>query len=87
MSGVDEKTQRKTTVEDDEEGVVEVEKGEKLIAKDDNQRRDHMLKHLDIGSIENAVFREKWWQLWRPRDPPPPPRQNLEDAPVSGRVP
>ncbi|EJD07137.1 ABC protein [Fomitiporia mediterranea MF3/22] len=39
-------------------------------------------QQLDIGTVENAVFRQKWWQLWRPRDPPPPPRKNLEDAPI-----
>ncbi|KAH8112628.1 ABC protein [Phellopilus nigrolimitatus] len=42
---------------------------------------DFRLKQLDIGAVENAVFREKWWQLWRPRDPPPPPRASLDDAP------
>ncbi|TDL20835.1 ABC protein [Rickenella mellea] len=39
-------------------------------------------RQLDIGNIENSIYREKWWQLWRPRDPPPPPRASLEDAPV-----
>lgn len=25
---------------------------------------DFRLKQLDIGSVENAVFRKKWWQIW-----------------------
>lgn len=25
---------------------------------------DFRIKQLDIGTVENAIFREKWWQIW-----------------------
>jgi hypothetical protein len=25
---------------------------------------DFRIDQLDIGDIENAIFREKWWQIW-----------------------
>ena len=28
------------------------------------QKEDFRLRQLDIGSVENAKFRRKWWQLW-----------------------
>ncbi|KAH7925482.1 ABC protein [Leucogyrophana mollusca] len=34
---------------------------------------------LDTGDEYNR-FRQKWWQLWLPKDPPPPPPASLEDA-------
>ncbi|KAG0705755.1 ABC protein [Suillus ampliporus] len=34
---------------------------------------------LDTGD-EYTNFRQKWWQLWLPKDPPPPPPPSLEDA-------
>ncbi|KAF9243526.1 ABC protein [Melanogaster broomeanus] len=34
---------------------------------------------LDTG-VEYLKFRQKWWQLWLPKDPPPPPPASLEDA-------
>ncbi|KDQ57350.1 hypothetical protein JAAARDRAFT_194496 [Jaapia argillacea MUCL 33604] len=36
---------------------------------------------LDTGN-ERAIFREKWWQVWRPKNPPPPPPKSLDDAPL-----
>ncbi|GLB40166.1 putative ABC protein [Lyophyllum shimeji] len=36
---------------------------------------------LDLGN-EVTRYRTKWWQVWIPRDPPPPPRDTLSDAPV-----
>ncbi|TFK40142.1 ABC transporter transmembrane region-domain-containing protein [Crucibulum laeve] len=36
---------------------------------------------LDTGE-EHVRIRLKWWQLWIPKDPPPPPRNSLSDAPV-----
>ncbi|KAL0954602.1 hypothetical protein HGRIS_003562 [Hohenbuehelia grisea] len=36
---------------------------------------------LDTG-IEQTRFRQSWWQFWIPRNPPPPPRASLDDAPV-----
>ncbi|KIK99142.1 hypothetical protein PAXRUDRAFT_132675 [Paxillus rubicundulus Ve08.2h10] len=34
---------------------------------------------LDTGN-EYLTFRQKWWQLWLPKDPPPPPPDSLDDA-------
>ncbi|KAG2037724.1 hypothetical protein BDR03DRAFT_1091732 [Suillus americanus] len=34
---------------------------------------------LDAGD-EYTNFRQKWWQLWLPKDPPPPAPPSLEDA-------
>ncbi|KAG2140137.1 ABC protein [Suillus clintonianus] len=34
---------------------------------------------LDTGD-EYTNFRQKWWQLWLPKDPPPPAPPSLEDA-------
>ncbi|KAF5371833.1 hypothetical protein D9615_009539 [Tricholomella constricta] len=36
---------------------------------------------FDLGN-EITRFRTKWWQVWIPRDPPPPARDSLSDAPV-----
>ncbi|KAI5119967.1 hypothetical protein M0805_004347 [Coniferiporia weirii] len=57
------------------------EKNSDAAPRNKPRTEDFRLKQLDIGTVENAVFREKWWQLWRPRDPPPPPRASLDDAP------
>ncbi|WVQ94366.1 hypothetical protein IAU59_001445 [Kwoniella sp. CBS 9459] len=29
-----------------------------------------------------GMKRDHWWQLWRPRDAPPPPKRSLEDAEI-----
>ncbi|KAG2153342.1 ABC protein [Suillus clintonianus] len=34
---------------------------------------------LDTGN-EYTNFRQKWWQFWLPKDPPPPAPPSLEDA-------
>ncbi|OAX34172.1 hypothetical protein K503DRAFT_699205, partial [Rhizopogon vinicolor AM-OR11-026] len=36
---------------------------------------------LDTGE-EYYRFRQKWWQLWLPKDPPPPAPTSLDDAAV-----
>ncbi|THV08675.1 P-loop containing nucleoside triphosphate hydrolase protein [Dendrothele bispora CBS 962.96] len=36
---------------------------------------------LDHGQI-HARVRTRWWQIWIPSTPPPPPRSSLDDAPV-----
>ncbi|OAX30714.1 hypothetical protein K503DRAFT_184930, partial [Rhizopogon vinicolor AM-OR11-026] len=36
---------------------------------------------LDTGE-EHYRFRQKWWQLWLPKDPPPPAPTSLDDAAV-----
>ncbi|KAL5526288.1 hypothetical protein ACEPAF_8011 [Sanghuangporus sanghuang] len=62
--------------EDVEKSAIDVSTANK------NHAGDFRIQQLDIGEIENAVYREKWWQLWRPKNLPPPPRANLEDAPI-----
>ena len=52
MSDVDEKSGKD----------VDFEKG--VVRKEEPGSRDHRLKQLDIGSVENAIFRERWWQIW-----------------------
>ncbi|KAJ3741472.1 ABC protein [Lentinula detonsa] len=36
---------------------------------------------LDVGETI-ARIRTKWWQLWIPKRPPPPPKDTLEDATI-----
>ncbi|KAJ3483697.1 hypothetical protein NLI96_g6138 [Meripilus lineatus] len=38
---------------------------------------------LDTGK-EHVTFRRKWWQLWLPKDPPPPAPDSLSDASTLG---
>ncbi|KAG1817968.1 ABC protein [Suillus subaureus] len=40
---------------------------------------------LDTGE-EYTKFRQKWWQLWLPKDPPPPALPSLEDAALTPLV-
>ena len=35
-----------------------------LTESGEHRKDDFRLKQLDIGYIENAIYREKWWQLW-----------------------
>ncbi|KZP16437.1 ABC protein [Athelia psychrophila] len=37
---------------------------------------------LDTGQ-EYVRFRDKFWKIWLPKDPPPPARDTLSDAPIS----
>lgn len=49
------------------EKVDHLEKGKTAAVEKSKERyrnEDFRLKQLDIGSIENAKFRRKWWQLW-----------------------
>ncbi|KAG1750696.1 ABC protein [Suillus lakei] len=64
-----------------EEKLVQVDKvsiDEEL--KEANVPHHQLPNHqLDTGR-EHAQFRQKWWQLWLPKDPPPPAPPSLEDA-------
>ncbi|KAG2105828.1 ABC protein [Suillus discolor] len=40
---------------------------------------------LDTGN-KYTNFRHKWWQLWLPKDPPPPAPSSLEDAALTPLV-
>ncbi|KAH7105792.1 ABC protein [Auriculariales sp. MPI-PUGE-AT-0066] len=42
---------------------------------------DIRARHLDDTVVE-GVYRERWYQIWRPKDPPPPPPATLAEAPV-----
>ena len=95
----------KTKPKDSADPLTPVDQNEKDKHDLAEERREDLFRitQLDIGDVENAIFREKWWQLWcvlhyfiqmselkitslfhrRPKNPPPPPRASLEDAPVS----
>ncbi|KAG2137199.1 ABC protein [Suillus cothurnatus] len=43
--------------------------------------------HLQLDTGEGYTnFRKKWWQLWLPKDPPPPAPPSLEDAALTPLV-
>ncbi|KAF8582394.1 ABC protein [Ramaria rubella] len=42
---------------------------------------DLKTQQLDLGN-ENVRLRERWWQLWRPKDPPPPAPASFDAAAV-----
>ncbi|KAG2043713.1 ABC protein [Suillus americanus] len=43
--------------------------------------------HLQLDTGEGYTnFRQKWWQLWLPKDPPPPAPPSLEDAALTPLV-
>ncbi|KZT73648.1 ABC protein [Daedalea quercina L-15889] len=42
-------------------------------------RRSRKLE-FDQGEEQHVLFRRKWWQLWLPKDPPPPAPKSLDDA-------
>lgn len=58
MSGDDEKSSIKSAAELSDSD--DTEKGEKR----EERAGDFRVKQLDIGRIENSVYREKWWQIW-----------------------
>ncbi|PCH42435.1 nucleoside triphosphate hydrolase protein [Wolfiporia cocos MD-104 SS10] len=45
---------------------------------------EHQARKLDFdtGDQQHLRFRRKWWQLWLPKDPPPPAPQSLADASI-----
>ncbi|EJD47908.1 ABC protein [Auricularia subglabra TFB-10046 SS5] len=61
--------------------AVDDEKPPKAAAGDEKSVAAHRdrVHHLDDTVIE-GVYRERWYQIWRPRDPPPPPPERLDDA-------
>ena len=54
------------------------EKEVKAVSGDDTRAR-----HLDDTLID-GVYREKFWQIWRPKDPPPPPPETLAEVRADG---
>ncbi|KAG6918643.1 hypothetical protein DXG01_012762 [Tephrocybe rancida] len=53
-------------------------------SKEDEKAEDLDLPtqlQFDLGK-QVVRFRSRWWQVWIPRDPPPPPRATLSDAPI-----
>ncbi|OBZ72274.1 Oligomycin resistance ATP-dependent permease YOR1 [Grifola frondosa] len=59
----------------DEDADVEVN------AVSTNAHRSRKLE-LDTGDDLRIKFRRKWWQIWLPKDPPPPAPPSLDDATV-----
>ncbi|EKM58258.1 uncharacterized protein PHACADRAFT_171522 [Phanerochaete carnosa HHB-10118-sp] len=37
---------------------------------------------LDAGE-QHLRVRQRWWQIWLPKDPPPPPPTSFEDTPIT----
>ena len=35
----------------------------------------------DYWKSVQHTYRRRWWQIWRPSNPPPPPVANMGDAP------
>ncbi|KXN81322.1 Multidrug resistance-associated protein 1 [Leucoagaricus sp. SymC.cos] len=48
---------------------------------DEAQKPRIQAVELDRGE-ELIRYRKHWWQLWIPRNPPPPPLESLDEAPV-----
>ncbi|KIJ14255.1 hypothetical protein PAXINDRAFT_169871 [Paxillus involutus ATCC 200175] len=60
--------------QNEKEDTVAVQKNEPAVPAQQNFNLQ-----LDTGNVY-LKFRQKWWQLWLPKDPPPPPPASLEDA-------
>ncbi|CDO74908.1 hypothetical protein BN946_scf184988.g15 [Trametes cinnabarina] len=62
---------------------TDVEKG---LADDDQKQLESNARHgrrIEIDTGEEFVrFRRHWYQIWLPKDPPPPAPASLDDAPV-----
>ncbi|KAG2138357.1 ABC protein [Suillus clintonianus] len=55
--------------------------GEKEKIKEANAAIFHQPLNLQFDTGDEYInFRQKWWQLWLPKDPPPPAPPSLEDA-------
>ncbi|KAG8940930.1 hypothetical protein FRC00_012675, partial [Tulasnella sp. 408] len=46
------------------------------------RRTPHKISELDSGEAA-GVYRRRWFQVWLPRNPPPPAPKSLEDAEVT----
>jgi hypothetical protein len=59
-----EKAQAKAFQVGDE--LTETNDGEPLSDRKVQRGRagDFRIEQLDIGDVENAIYREKWWQIW-----------------------
>ncbi|ORY27673.1 P-loop containing nucleoside triphosphate hydrolase protein [Naematelia encephala] len=69
--------------------LKEIDLHDKVSEEDSDDEEDTYkdgLKLRDLSGSEVHDFpglkREKWWQLWRPRHAPPPPKGSLDDAEV-----
>ncbi|KAN0060307.1 hypothetical protein ACQY0O_007636 [Thecaphora frezii] len=52
---------------------------EKAIESDPAPAKDEYQYNPGLRKFEGK-HRERWWQLWRPKDPPPPPPLTFEDS-------
>jgi hypothetical protein len=50
----------------DEDKLTETKPGEPPSERKGQRGRvgDFRIEQLDIGDVENAIYREKWWQIW-----------------------
>lgn len=54
---------------------------EKTVGVDPNTARSHTKNIVTLDqAVDDARFRQHWWQLHLPADPPPPPPASLDDA-------
>ncbi|CCM01415.1 uncharacterized protein FIBRA_03466 [Fibroporia radiculosa] len=62
---------------------ADLEKGDLQEEKDNSHEQTHRSRKLDFDRGEEHVkFRRHWWQLWIPKDPPPPAPESLSDASI-----
>lgn len=54
--------------ESGEKGTQNTEVDEKgtdsVLPSKKGRSNDFRIKQLDIGTVENAVYRKNWWQIW-----------------------
>lgn len=54
--------------ESGEKGTQNTEVDEKgtdsVLPSKKGRSNDFRIKQLDIGAVENAVYRKNWWQIW-----------------------
>ncbi|KAI0784237.1 ABC protein [Abortiporus biennis] len=75
---MDEKDKDQDSKSLDEVSYKELDDPEAL-KKDRRNANDKAVRHLDTGE-EHIRFRRNWWQIWLPKDPPPPAPASLDDA-------
>ncbi|EED80008.1 predicted protein [Postia placenta Mad-698-R] len=69
-----------------EKDITEIDLDEKVAdqpQKTSPQQAVHQSRKLEFDTGEEHLnFRHHWWQLWLPKDPPPPAPKSLADAQV-----
>ncbi|KAG0705743.1 ABC protein [Suillus ampliporus] len=76
---------KEESVQDKKDPIEEENVQDEKVSMQEELKEANRLNHqplnlqLDTGN-EYTNVRQKWWQLWLPKDPPPPPPPSLEDA-------